>query len=143
VRCVAHRRVRDLQLAAGTAPRSSAALPLRTVQLCRTRTRRAIARRPRRTIQAAWSAPDDRWGCASLGRSEVLAEADALLDPVRRLEAERPLEPMGVALARVLARDPNSPLAVGAEPRTLRAVGRLATAALDVAPASTGQAGDL
>ncbi len=50
---------------------------------------------------------------------------------VHRLEAERPVEAMGVALAKQLVSDANSPLAVGAEAGTLHTVVGLATVALD------------
>ena len=142
VQCLVLRGVLDLQLAAGTAPGSSAALKLRAAQLCRARIRRRIAKRLRRTITAAREAPDDRWGYAPLARSEVLAESDALMDLVRRLEAARPVEAMGVALAKVIARGADSPLAVGAEPGTLHITVRLATVALDGPPASPWPLGD-
>ncbi len=73
-----------------------------------------------------------------MAQSKVLAEADALTDLAVRLVAMRPVNPMGVALARVLVSDANSPLRVGAEPGTLYAVVRLATAALDVLPSQGG-----
>jgi hypothetical protein len=134
VQCFVLRSVFDLQLAAGSDPRSSAAIGLRAAQLCRVRTRRRIAMRLRRTITAARESPDDRWGYAPLARGEVLAEADALMDLADRLEDVRPVEPMGVALAKLIATGPDSPLAVGAEPGTMRTVVRLATVALDVSP---------
>jgi hypothetical protein len=85
-------------------------------------------------IAAARTAPSDRLGFAALARSEILAEADALTDLVHRLEAARPVEARGVALAKQLVSDTNSPLAVGAEPGTLHTVVRLATVALDLSP---------
>ena len=75
-----------------------------------------------------------------MAQSEILAEADALTDLAIRLVATRPVNPMGVALAKVLVSDADSPLRVGAEPGTLYAVVRLATAALDVSPAQGGAA---
>ncbi len=64
------------------------------------------------------------------------------MELVGRLEAPRPVEPMGVALAKQLANDANSPLAVGAEPGTLHMVVRLATVALDVTPGHGASAGE-
>ncbi len=52
--------------------------------------------------------------------------------------ATRPVNPMGVALAKVLVSDADSPLRVGAEPGTLYTVVRLATAALDLSPSQGG-----
>ena len=73
-----------------------------------------------------------------MAQSEVLAEADALTDLAIRLVATRPVNPMGVALAKVLVSDADSPLRVGGEPGTLYTVVRLATAALDVSPCQGG-----
>jgi hypothetical protein len=128
------RRVLDDQLAAGADPRSDPALRMRAAQLCRGRVRRGIARQLRGKVAAAAKGSTDRFGSGALARSEVLAEADALMDLVHRLEALRPVEAMGVALAKQLASDANSPLAVGAEPGTLHMVVRLATVALDLTP---------
>lgn len=134
VSVLARRRTLDHQLAAGVDPRSDPALGLRAAQLCRRRVRRGVARRLRRTITAARKAKSDRLGFAALARSEILGEADALMELVRRLEAPQPVEAMGVALARQLISDANSPLAVGADPGTLHMVVRLTTAALDLTP---------
>ena len=141
--CVlARRRALDQRLAAGIGPRSDPALGLRAAQLCRRRVRRGIARRLRRTVAAARTASSDRLGFAALARSEILAEADALTDLVHRLEAARPVEAMGVALAKQLVSDANSPLAVGAEPGTLHTVVRLATMALDLTPGHGPHSGE-
>ena len=140
---LARRHALDYQLAAGVDPRCDPALGVRAAQLCRGRVRRGIARRLRRTIAAARTAKSDRFGSAPLARSEILAEADALMDLVHRLEAPQPVEAMGVVLARQLVSDANSPLSVGADPGTLHMVVRLATVALDLTPrhgAPTGAA---
>ena len=148
VRCPAHvsvvmrRRALDHQLAAGIDPRSDPALELRAAHLCQGRVRRGVARRLRRTIAAARTAPSDRLGFALLARSEILSEADALMDLVHRLEAERPVEAMGVALAKQVVSDANSPLALGADPGTLHMVVRLATVALEVSPRHSATAGE-
>jgi hypothetical protein len=63
-----------------------------------------------------------------------------LTDLAVRLLATRPVNPIGVALAKVPVSDADSPLRVGAEPGTLYAVVRLATAAMDSSPAPTGAA---
>ena len=62
--------------------------------------------------------------------AEILAESEALIELVERLERPGPVEPMGVALARILVTDPLSPLAVPSEPGSLYTVVRLATLAL-------------
>ena len=135
------RRALDHQLAAGIDPRSDPALE-RAAHLCQGRIRRSVARRLRRTIAAARTAPSDRLGFALLARSEILAEADALMDLVHRLEAERPVEAMGVALAKQVVSDANSPLALGADPGTLHMFVRLATVALEVSPRHGATAGE-
>jgi hypothetical protein len=75
-----------------------------------------------------------------VAHSEILAEAHALTDLAVRLAATGPVNPMGVALAKVLVSDADSPLRVGGEPGTLYAVVRLATAAMDGAPAQSAAA---
>ena len=71
-----------------------------------------------------------------MARSEIRAEADVLTDLAARLEAPRPVNPMGVALVS----DANSPLKVGSEPGTLHAVVGLATVALEFSPPGDGAA---
>lgn len=120
----------DHQLAEGADPHTSSALGLRAAQLCKTRSRRVIARRLRRALRVARVAASSRRDSRPLPRDQILAEADALMDLVRRLEAPGQIEPMGVALARLLVTDPVSPLSVPSEPGTLYMVMRLATAAM-------------
>ena len=108
----------------------SPALGLRAAQLCKIRSRRVIARRLRRTLRVARVAASPPGGSLPLARDQILAESDALMDLVQRLEAPGRVEPMGVALARLLVSDPLSPLSVPSEPGTLYMVVRLATAAM-------------
>jgi hypothetical protein len=135
---LARRSDLDQRLAAGGDPRSDPALELRAAQLCSVRARRAIAARLRGMVDAARNGSDSRLGIGRVVQSEVLAEADALTDLAIRLVATRSVDPMGVALAKVLVSDAESPLRVGAEPGTLYTVVRLATAALDVSPSQGG-----
>ena len=81
---------------------------------------------------------------ASLGwrAARILAEGDALMELADRLEAPRPVEPIGVALAKQLASDANSPLRVGAEPATLHIVDRPVTVALDLTPGRSAPTGE-
>jgi hypothetical protein len=141
---LARRSDLDQRLAGGGDPRSDPALELRATKLCSLRARRAIATRLRGMIDAARSGSEGPLGIGRVAQREVLAEADALTDLAIRLVATRPVNPMGVALAKVLVSGTNSSLRVGAAPGTLHAVVRLATAALDVAPAKgdvvTGEA---
>ena len=130
LRVLARRAGLDRELAQGADPLTDRALGLRAAQLCKVRTRRVLARRLRRTIRAARKASAPHWGFLPLARDAILAESDALMDLVQRLEAPGPVEPMGVALARLLVTDPVSPLCVPPEPGALYAVVRLATAAL-------------
>jgi hypothetical protein len=139
---LARRSDLDHRLAAGADPHSDPALKLRAAQLCRVRTRRAIAARLRGMIDAARNGSDGLLGVGRVARGEIVAESDALADLAVRLVATRPVNPMGVALAKVLVSDANSPLRVGAEPGTLYAVARLATAALECSPARSGPANE-
>jgi hypothetical protein len=139
---LARRRDLDRGLAAGGDPRSDRALELRAAQLCRLRGRRAIAARLRKVIDAARTGSGGPVGVGRVAQSEILEEADALTDLAVRLVATRPVNPMGVALAKVLVSDADSPLRVGAEPGTLHAVVRLATAAMDSSPAQSGAASE-
>ena len=93
----------------------------------RTRTRRSRADRRRTASSTAPLAAPGLW---PLARDQILAESDALMDLIRRLEAPGPAEPMGVALARLLVTEPVSPIYAQAEPATLYMVVRLATAAM-------------
>lgn len=61
-----------------------------------------------------------------------------MTDLAIRLVATRPVNPMGVALAKVLVSDADSPLRVGGEPGTLYTLVRLAIAPLDVSPSQGG-----
>jgi hypothetical protein len=79
---------------------SDPALELRAAQLCRVRARRAIAARWRRATDAARNGFDGPFGVGRVAQSEILAEAYALTDLAIRLVATRPVNPMGVALAR-------------------------------------------
>lgn len=131
LRVLVRRGELDRWLARGVDPRSDPALQLRARQLCRAGSRRSIAARLRRLIDAAHDGPVDAFGVGRIAQSEILAEADALTDLAIRLVATRAVNPMGVALAQVLVSDADSPLRVGAEPGTLYTVVRLATAAMD------------
>jgi hypothetical protein len=137
---LARRRDLDQQLAAGSDPRCSPALELRAAQLCGMRARRGIARRLRGMIDASHSGSRDHLTRGRMARSEIRAEADVLTDLAARLEAPRPVNPMGVALAYALVSDANSPLKVGSEPGTLHAVVGLATVALEFSPPGDGAA---
>lgn len=110
--------------------------------MCRVRARRAIAARLRRMIDAARNGSQGPFGAGRMAESEILAEADALTDLAVRLVATRPVNPMRVALAKVLVSDADSPLRVSAPPGTLYAVVRLATAAMDSSPAQSGAASE-
>ncbi len=130
LRVIVGREGLDHQLAEGADPHTSPALGLRAAQLCKTSSRGVIARRLRRTLRAARVATSSPGGSLPLARDQILAESDTLMDLVRRLEAPGRVEPMGVALARLLVSDPVSPLSVPSEPRTLYMAVRLATAAM-------------
>ena len=56
------------------------------------------------------------------------------MDLVRRLEAAQPTRAIGIALAKELVSDADSPLAIATEPGTLRTFVRLATLAGDPSP---------
>lgn len=120
----------DRQLAEHADPQPSPELGLGAAQLSKARTRRVIARRLRRKLRAAGQANSPLPGGRPLARDEILAEADALMDLIRRLEAPGWAEPMGVALARLLLTDPVSPIYEQAKPATLYMAVRLATAAM-------------
>jgi len=112
-----------LELAAGADPCARAALELRAARLCRARSRRAIARRLRRIVVSGYDAG------SPLARSEILEESNALIDLALRLEAPEPVEPMGVALAKVVAA--GGPLPLGVTPGTLHTLVGLARASLE------------
>jgi hypothetical protein len=130
MRVLVRRERLDRQLAERRGPQMSPELGLRAEQLNMARTRRVIARRLRRKLGAAGQATSPLPVGRPLARDQILAESDALMDLIRRLEAPGRAEPMGVALARLLLTDPVSPIYERAEPATLFMVVRLATAAM-------------
>jgi hypothetical protein len=87
----------------------------------------------RRIVTAVQSASRDR-ARSPLARSEILEESDALLELARQLEASKPVDPMGAALAAVLARGPDGWLAAGDSPGRVHTAVRLAIVTLDDAP---------
>jgi hypothetical protein len=128
----------DRQLAERADPQASPELGLRAAQLSKARTRCVIARRLRRKLRAAGQAGSPLPGLRPLARDQILAESDALMDLIRRLEAPGWAEPIGVALARLLLTDPVSPIYEPAEPATLYLAVRLATAAMGVSVERSG-----
>jgi hypothetical protein len=105
VSVVVRRSELDRQLAAGGDPRSDPSLKLRAAQLCRMRVSRAIATRLGEMIDAARIGSDGTMSFGPVAGAEILAEADALRDLAVRLVGVRPVNPMGVALAKVLVSD--------------------------------------
>jgi hypothetical protein len=130
LRVLVRRERLDRQLAERPDPQMSPELGLRAAQLSKTRTRRVIARRLRPKLRTAGQGTSSVPPGRPLARDQILAESDALMDLIRRLEAPGRTEPMGVALARLLLTDPVSPIYEQAEPATLYMAVRLATAAM-------------
>ena len=120
----------DRELAEGVDPGSDRVLALRAGQLCTARARCSVARRLRRRLRGVERASVLQTRFLGLPGAEILAESEALIELVERLERRGTVEPMGVALARMLVTDPLSPLAVASEPGSLYTVVRLATLAM-------------
>jgi len=67
-------------------------------------------------------------------RAEILADREALVSLIERLECARPVIAEGVAIAERLISDLHSPLFAPAEPHTIRRLAGHAVAAMDPVP---------
>ena len=67
-------------------------------------------------------------------RAEILANRQALMSLIERLESARPVVAEGVAIAERLMSDLRSPLFAPTEPGTIRRLARHAVAAMDPPP---------
>jgi hypothetical protein len=129
----------DRRLAAGEAPEQADDLRRRARLITAAPHRRRLARTLERDVREAEGPPP--WPDVEvppLARDEIRAARAALLGLVVRLEDARPARPQGVARARLLITEPESPLYAPAPAGTLWAAARRAGAALDLEPVAAG-----
>jgi hypothetical protein len=100
----------DHALAGGVCPDASATLSLRAHRLIGPATRHALARELRDVIGRAQRPRASLDNGVRLCAVEVLRARDAIGDLADRLEGWEPVEPAGVARARLLLRDGVGPL---------------------------------
>jgi len=132
VRVAIKRDFLDRALAEGANPGTGPELALRAAQLVRERDRRALGCCLRLLIREAEGAPWlARVNPRQIQRGEILADRQALVLLIERLESPRPAGAEGAAIAERLFTDLHSPLFDWAEPGTIRRLARRAVAAMD------------
>jgi hypothetical protein len=125
-------------LAHGALPSESAALMLRAAQLTSDRRRRSLARALRRTIIQARKPPLGRTRLNLIRRTAVFEAHDAIDLLAKRVTSPTPVRAEGMAMAELILNNAErSPLYNFSRPGALRRRLRLATAAMDDAPASS------
>jgi hypothetical protein len=110
----------DRALSAGVDPDTTPELAARAAQLCRHRTRHALAGALERVVADARSRRRNVGARIPAARADVRANAPALLALAARLRAGDPVAPRGVAATRALLCEPLSPLYHPSTPDDLR-----------------------
>ena len=129
----------DRLLAAGADPAWDPELGIRAAQIMSVNRRRALAVTLEATVRDAHRPP--RWSAAvPLARGAVRAAAYELHLLAGCLAEAAAPAPQGVALAKQLVRDPNSPLFAPGDHHALRAAARIAHRALNCPAHTTGNA---
>jgi hypothetical protein len=121
----------DHALAGGVCPDTSATLSLRAHRLIGVATRRELAQELRDVIRRAGRPRELFDNGIRLCAIEVLDAHDAILDLADRLDDREPVEPAGVARARLLLRDGAGPLYNASYPGGLRRAVLVALDALE------------
>jgi hypothetical protein len=128
LRVLVGRRTLDREIAQAALPDANPARAMRAQQLSSSSERHAIAACLRNILQAADECTSDPGSRLALDHRTVIAahsEIDALID---RLGSDSVLDVRGIALARLLAVDPTSPLVC---PRSRRALSDALSEILD------------
>jgi len=128
----------DRQLAAGVSPGASPLLAIRGRRLTSRRFRRRIAAGLERVVRDAEATTRGFTASVRPDRREVLAARTLLATLDRRLRADEPVTPQGIALLESLLTDGTSPLYRPTEPGALGSRLRAAAAALDPHPRHDG-----
>lgn len=100
----------DFELACGANPDASAALSLRAQQLQTLASRRRVARGLRRVVAEAASAAHPFNRRRPLAREEIQAYRELIEELADLLEVGEPADPQGIAQARLLLCEGDSPL---------------------------------
>jgi hypothetical protein len=138
IRTARHRSELTRALAEGADPNARRDLALRAAQLTSDRSRRALVRSLRRAIADAHDPLLTRLRAVIIRRSAVLEAQSAIDAMIERLDSPVPLRAEGMAVAeRILTNAERSPLYNRSEPGELRRAIRVATEALDPAPAES------
>ena len=121
----------DQALAGGVCPDTSATLSIRAHRLIGLATRRALARELRDVVDRAGRPREPFDNGIRVCAIEVLDARDAIEDLASRLDDRAPVEPAGVARARLLLRDGAGPLYSASYPGGLRQAVLVAIDALE------------
>lgn len=105
-----HAHALDASIAAGTNPDATVPLSLHAQTLHRPHCRRRIARGYRRLLASANAAPHPFDSSVPLARAEIRECADRVREVADMLESDEPLNPHGIAQARLLLTEGTSPL---------------------------------
>jgi hypothetical protein len=128
----------DGHLAAGANPGATALLAIRSRRLTSQRSRRRIAAGLTRAVRDAEATTRGFTAAIRPDPREVTAARPLLATLERRLRADEPVSPQGVALLESLLTDGSSPLYQPTEPGALGSRLRAAAAALDPHPRRDG-----
>ena len=128
----------DRHLAAGVSPGASALLAIRGRRLTSRRFRRRVAAGLARVVRDAESTTRGFSAAVRPDRREVLAARTLLATLDRRLRADGPVTPQGIAMLESLLTYGTSPLYRPTEPGALGSGLRAAAAALDPHPRHDG-----
>lgn len=121
----------DRELLAGANPHRDPALERRGQRLCARRKRDKLAAALQAVVVRAERGGGGLSSSAPVPREDVLGARTPLLDLVRRLRSDAPVDPQGVLLARKLLSDPASALNSRSGAETLCAALRSVHAALN------------
>ncbi len=128
----------DRHLAAGVSPGATALLAIRGRRLTSRRFRGRVAAGLARVVRDAEATTRGFSAAVRPDRREVIAARTLLANLDRRLRADEPVSPQGVALLESLLTDGSSPLYRPTEPGSLGSRLRAAAAALDPHPRHDG-----
>ena len=138
-RVLLRRATLDRLLAAGVGPAWDPELGIRAAQIAAVKALRALSLSLEAAVRSAHRPP--QWTAAlPLARGAVRAAAHELRLLAQCLAETAAPAPQGVALAKQLVRDPNSPLYAPGDHHALRAAARIGHRALDCPAHTTGYA---
>jgi hypothetical protein len=120
IRARVHRRVLDREIAAGAVVDADPARALRAQQLTGATERRCVATSLRNILDAADERHADPASHVRLNHADVLAARHGIVALIEVLRSEQPVTARGVALARLLTVERDSPMLSEGSRRTVQ-----------------------